>query len=799
MNLDFIRPSWQKVMADLKGDKTRTILVIASIAVGVFAIGAIVSTYVILSRDIGISYASAQPANIEIITDPFDDELVKGVENVPGVQKAEGRQLLAMRVGQDGQSWRPLDIVAVDDPSAAELNLLTTVSGTKYPGDRELVVREDMMNTTGLQPGETALLQLADGTVRSLPVAGTVGDQYAAGDFSAPPRGYVTLDTAEWLGGQAGFNRLYVQIDAGNDEAAIDAVAAEVEDKVERTGRAIYRTNTNKTTEHPMESTVLALVGVLGVLGVLIMFLSSSLIINTLNALLTQHRRQIGVMKLVGARGFNISVMYIALIIGYGIIALIIAVPLGVIAGYGLASFMGGMLSIDIQGFRVVPIAVVIQIVLAFAVSLIAGYFPVNAGAKMTVRRAISEDNPAEQKSRVGLVDRLGVWFTWLSRPLLISIRNTFRRKARLALTLFTLVMAGAIFIGVFNVRASLNGFMDTMSQHFLADVMVTFKEPYRAAQIERELQQIPGVKLVESWGAASAEVLDENDNVDSNLIIIAPPEDTSLLEVDMVDGRWLEADDEKVLIVSDAIWEEHPDFEVGDTLRVQFPGGRAEEWPVVGIYRFISMAGDMLAYANYDTISYLTNTPGQATSYRIVAQTETLEGQQALSQTIDQFLRGRGYKISNVEAGKVTRQQQSQAMVILVVFLMTMAILTAVVGSIGLMGTMGMNVLERTREIGVMRAIGAVDGEIIKSVVIEGVMIGLISWVMAVVLSFPISFALLRTISTAMMGTAMPLEITMLGPAIWLGVVIFLSIVASIWPARNAARLTIREVLAYE
>jgi putative ABC transport system permease protein len=439
------------------------------------------------------------------------------------------------------------------------------------------------------------------------------------------------------------------------------------------------------------------------------------------------------------------------------------------------------------------------QIILAFAVSLIAGYFPVNAGAKMTVRRAISDDNPGEQKSRYGLVDRLGVWFKWLSRPLILSIRNTFRRKARLALTLFTLVMAGAIFIGVFNVRASLNSFMDTMTQHFLADVMVNFNEPYRSAQVERELMQIPGVKLVESWGAAAAEIVDENDKVQSNLIIIAPPEDTTLLDVDMVAGRWLEADDEKSLVVSDAIWDDYPDFEVGDSLRVQIPGQRVEEWPVVGIYRFISMAGDMLGYANYETISYLTNTPGQATNYRVVAQVESLEGQNALSQEIDQFLRGRGYKISNVEAGKVTRQQQSQAVNILVVFLMTMAILTALVGSIGLMGTMGMNVLERTREIGVMRAIGAVDGQIIKSVVIEGTMIGMISWIAAVGLSFPISFVLLRTISTAMMGTAMPMQITPLGFAIWLGVVIFLSVVASIWPARNAARLTIREVLAYE
>jgi len=127
------------------------------------------------------------------------------------------------------------------------------------------------------------------------------------------------------------------------------------------------------------------------------------------------------------------------------------------------------------------------------------------------------------------------------------------------------------------------------------------------------------------------------------------------------------------------------------------------------------------------------------------------------------------------------------------------MAILTAVVGSIGLTGTMGMNVLERTREIGVMRAIGAVDGEVIKSVVVEGMVIGLISWVIAGILSFPISFVLLRLISTAMLGTEMPLEITMTGFIIWLAVVVTLSVVASMVPARSAARLTIREVLAYE
>jgi putative ABC transport system permease protein len=127
------------------------------------------------------------------------------------------------------------------------------------------------------------------------------------------------------------------------------------------------------------------------------------------------------------------------------------------------------------------------------------------------------------------------------------------------------------------------------------------------------------------------------------------------------------------------------------------------------------------------------------------------------------------------------------------------MAVLTAVVGSIGLMGTMGMNVLERTREIGVMRAIGAVDREIVKSVVVEGLMIGLISFAAACVISIPISFILLRIISEALVGTVMDLQITPAGFTIWLVTVVVLSMVASLWPARGASRLTIREVLAYE
>ncbi|UCC54065.1 MAG: ABC transporter permease [Anaerolineaceae bacterium] len=800
MKASFLRPSWRKVLADLWVSRTRTLLVVASIAVGVFAVGTIASMYVIVAEDIRVGYAAAQPANIEIITDPFDDNMVKTVQNIDGVSAAEGRQMVPVRVSLDGETWKPLDVMANEDFTNSTINLIDLVDGTAEPGDRELIVRRDRMNSSGLSAGDQALMQLPNGTLRNVPVVGEVSDQYAAGDFTAPPRGYMTLNSAEWIGGQDNYNRLYVQVEGdGNNEAAIADVAERVEDKLERTGRTIYRTNTNKTTEHPAESIALAMIGVLGALGVLVMLLSSSLIVNTLNALLTQHRRQIGVMKLVGARSFQISVMYIALIVFYGIIALIIAVPLGVMAGYGLAVFMGDFMSVAIQEFRVIPVAIILQVVLAMAIPLAAGYFPVNKGSKTTVRRAISEDGPGESSSSKGLLDRMGTRMRWLSRPLLLSIRNTFRRKGRLALTLFTLIVAGSIFIAVFNVRSSLNGFMDKLGQHFMADVMVTLEQPYRIPKVEQLAFQVPGIQKVEGWSGTVFELLDEDDKVLSNLLVSAPPAGTTFVNPDMIAGRWLEPGDEKVLVVSDTIYNQYPDLQPGDTLRVSIQDGRAEEWPVIGVFPFVDMLGDSLGYANYDTIATELNAPGVAATFRMEADATNMEEQQAISTAIDDRLRAAGIKVSNVEAGLVTRQQQSQGMNILVIFLLIMALLTAVVGSIGLMGTMGMNVLERTREIGVMRAIGAVDGEIMKSVVVEGMMIGLISWAVAVILSFPISFFLLRIISTAMIDTEMSLKITGIGFIIWLGVVVLLSVVASMVPARSAARLTIREVLAYE
>ncbi|MBN1994623.1 MAG: FtsX-like permease family protein, partial [Anaerolineae bacterium] len=130
---------------------------------------------------------------------------------------------------------------------------------------------------------------------------------------------------------------------------------------------------------------------------------------------------------------------------------------------------------------------------------------------------------------------------------------------------------------------------------------------------------------------------------------------------------------------------------------------------------------------------------------------------------------------------------------------MLVMAILLAVVGGLGLMGTMSINVLERTREMGVMRAVGASNGAILQIIIVEGILIGILSWLVAIVVALPISKLLSNLIGQQLLGTELTYTFSLFGTLMWLAVVIVLSVIASFLPAWNASRMTVREVLAYE
>ena len=327
------RPRWNKVTSDLWSNKIRSLLVIASITVGLFAVGLITSMYVIITEDLKTGYASVNPANIQIITNAFDTDLVDHIRSVPGVRQAEGARTITLRVRSADGDWKPIEIKAIPDIAGMQIDQVNLEQGVWPPKDREMVVDHYKLGDLPSGVGGMIEVELPSGKVRQIPLVGVVNDQTigssgGGGFFLAPAQGYVTLDTLDWLEYPDTMNHLYVTATGdSNDEQYLREVSNRVSSEIESTGRVVSNSVVRATDDHPNRVYVQAISSVLFVLGFLVMFLSAFLITNTLSALLGQQEHQIGVMKTIGARRGQIISIYMVLIFIFGLTAFVISLP----------------------------------------------------------------------------------------------------------------------------------------------------------------------------------------------------------------------------------------------------------------------------------------------------------------------------------------------------------------------------------------------------------------------------------------------------------------------------------------
>ena len=511
-------PRWRKVLRDLWGNKLRTLLVVLSIAVGVFAVGMIAGARATTVTALDASWNSTNPASVTLYTDLFDEELLYTMRHMPGVREADARRQTTVRfqnaayVDASGKSvqaltspdeakWRNLSLYAYPDYESIRVGRVRPQSGAWPPPERQVLIERASLGWMGAQVGDTVLVKAWDGRLRELRIAGTVHDPgQMQASWIGTAIGYVDRDTMDWLGASRNFDELHVIAAAANPaRSELTGLAQALRTKVEKCGRTVYYTYIPTPGKHPAGETVEPMLMILGVLGFLALILSGLLVVNTMQALLTQQVRQMGIMKAVGARNGQIMGIYCGMVVAFGVLALTVAVPLGALGAQGLTQFMAGLLNFNIEGFAIPPQVLALEVAVGLAVPLLAALYPIITAARITPREAMSDYGLAARRSARAKASRLRFHLP-LARPTLLSLRNTFRRKGRLALTLATLILGGAIFIGVFSVRDSLLYTLDNMFQYTDYDAFLIFRNAHRINQIEAEALSVPGVTAAEGW-----------------------------------------------------------------------------------------------------------------------------------------------------------------------------------------------------------------------------------------------------------------------------------------------------------
>jgi putative ABC transport system permease protein len=793
-----LNPRWQKVRRDILSNKTRTVLVVLSIAVGIAAIGMVTGSHVVMSHDLPAAYAQINPAHGLIGLSGFDENLVQSIARMPEIAAAEGKSRIGVQVRVGPDQWQDMRIFALADFNNIRINKLRPTAGAWPPPKRTILVERASLPVLNATVGDTLTIKTADGVEKQLQIAGLAHDlNEISAEFTGLPFAYMSVDTMEWLGYGRDFDRLYLTVAADStNKAHIQAVVDKVQKRLERGGYTVYWNFVPEPGQHEMEQFLTPMLLIFGVLGVLSLLLSCFLVVNIISAILAQQTRQIGVMKTLGARSGQIVRMYLVTTLGFSVLALLVAIPLGWLGQRANTGFMSGLMNFDVVTTGIPPQVLALEIGIGLVVPLLAALYPIRRGTRVTVREAISEYGLGKGHFGENWIDRLLERVRGFSRPMLISLRNTFRRKGRLLLTLTTLTLASAIFIAVFSVRSSLLLTLDDALSYWNYDISLNLSRPYRVDYLEREALTVPGVVAAESWGFWGTRRIRPDGANSNDLLLIAPQPNSQMIEPVLLAGRWLLPDDENAVVINTDVTKAEPDLQVGNTLVLDIEG-REERWTVVGVVRGV-LSGPFL-YVNYPYFAKVTRTVGRAGTLQVITAPQDAATQERVAKALDDHFATLGITINAAETTNQTREQVITQFNVIIIILSVMAILLAVVGGLGLMGTMSINVLERRREIGVMRAIGAANDSILRIVIVEGVIIGALSWLFGTLLALPLGKALSDAVGVGFIQAELSYRFSTGGAGGWLVVILLIAAVASLLPARGASRITVREVLAYE
>lgn len=794
---------YYKIWRDITYNKGRSSLVILSIVLGVFAIGLTLGARTILLREMTAAYHRSTPPDLIVGTQTlFDESLSNSLVRDPEIAAAYGRRTVNMRVQTGVESWQTIEMIVLEDTADMRVGQVELESGEWPARAGEILIERHGMGLVAAQIGDTLLIESHDGTRREATITGTTYDvaQFASG-LSGVVYGYVAPETLAGFGTVAPHlsDELYISLardktDGEHVEAMLTHVESLVDDS--RVGLA-YIFPPGNPGEHGAQEVVSAIGVLLVTLGILTLVLATFLITNTMAALMSRQIRQIGVMKTVGASPLQLVGMFMLIPMAYGILALMIALPLGFFGGRFLATYVLGIVNFNAADLSFPTWLWVLQIVLGLLVPLVAALVPVMMTSRTSVREAV-DNMVIKSTNSDGLFSRIFLTVTdqWLnlSRPMIISLQNTFRRKGRLAFTLVALTLGSAIYMAVSTLQLSTDRTLTEAIAFSNHDIVVRLEQPERLTVLQQRLSHVSALEHMEGWQTGGTRIVFEEAGRDSPFIALnAIPVGSEMVIPRLHAGEWLNNPSENQIVVNTDVIDAEPTLKIGDeiTLSIQ---GKEERWTIIGIAK--TQLNGRTIYMPFEQYAFKYGRPDRASQLVItgadgVSQTE-------LSQIIDRELGRLGIAtvgIDTVESGQDDMRFQFG---IVTMLLTVMSVLITAVGSFGLVGTMGMNVMERIREIGVMRSIGADTQAILRIVIIEGLVIGLLGWFLGVFLSYPIGRLLSQEIGNIMMNSPLTHTFSLRGVALWLLIVATLSSLASLMPALNAARQEVRETLAH-
>jgi putative ABC transport system permease protein len=791
-----------KMLRDLKLYKGRTILTLIGVLIGMTAMGAILSAYAILNREMNRNFMDTNPASIVFNVSNLDAKAIKLIQESHRNTDVAIRKTTVARVAKGDNTYGIIHLRAIQDFKELQVDTFALEKGSFPTEAFEMALERDcfkVLKNLSNGIGESLFIKLPGGIAKEIQISGIVhAPGLAPASMEHYSYGFLTLAGLKNLGYQGWYDEIRIVCHDGrfNREQMIK-VAREIKKTLMENGYLVKRVDVLKPGKHPHASQLNSILFLLQAFTAISLLVACIIIINLLNFIIAKQSKQIAIMKTVGAGISDIVWPYFGYVLIISLIALALSFPIAVLAGSGYSDFAANILNFKIASYEVPFWVFIIQSITGILIPLIAAAYPIFKSSSRCVKDGLIEKAgtlaDGDRKNPCGKRINIAI-----NSKIMIPINNLFRKRSRTILAVLALTAGGILFMTSRNIVASIDKTVDASFRSFRWDLDIRLAQNYPQDKLQRVLKKVTGIDNAEIWGSNTM-ILKKADGTDSaNYMVKIIPEKPQLLNHAIAD-KFKANGSQNPIIVTKALATDEK-LKPGTKVRIESNGHIAEVL-VTGVVN--EVPDFSAAYIAHDTYQKLFSGKFNQNILARARRQLILEQRKNNNDTyiagIEKVFQSSGIEIAENWNVNALRKAFVDHLRVIVAILSVIAMLAVFVGGLSIGSAVGINISERKREIGVLRAVGVNSYQNIIMVLIEVLLMGIAGWLAAVVLSYPVSVLVGNYFGQIFLNANLQNTLSVSGMLQWLAISVTVSLLSGFIPAWRAATSSLREMLTYE
>lgn len=805
----------KKIWRDLAERKGRSAITILGLCIGFWGVGSAAVAWLVLSNDLAGNFTRTNPPAIAMTIEERGVIDVRRIGAIEGVREIESRPQLSGRIQYGPDRWLGFVLWVVEDFTDMRVGTVFAEDGTLPPPPGTIVVERDGLplanflkkraqsgsvghNTPIVDPDTPFVrfedvpipVQLAGGVDVMAEISGTVFDpRQAPSRMEMRIYAYAERDTvAQW--GAAITDRLLVTPAPGyEDEAAIHETAARLEARLAELGYGAVETTYPSHTKHVHQFQMNSILWLISGVGALALLMSVVLVVDLIAGILTNQVRQIGVLKAIGASARQITLIYATEMVLVGAISAAIAMPFAVRSGFVVSGWLAALLNFELLTEELPLSAYAGFLIAASLFPVVAALPAVRHWSRVSVTDALQHFGVNPEQENLLRIDRITAP---LALDMRMGLRNAFRKPRRTFMTAAALGLGLLVFMVAMNTRSSLLYTAETEEAARRYDVLIGFEEPIDASRVAW-MNAFPIVERAETWRIERATIVSLNEAQEDNFRLFRVPDDSDMMKPNLLSGHWLSDGLADGVVISHRLQQAWPDLVPGAPVRLDVNGQELAA-TVIGVVKEFGPASLYIHDADYR--AQLNDQDQRVNAGFVRLREPTEKNLAALTALLESHFELAQVRIRGLQSGKIASRVIRGHLDSIITTLLVLALLVLSVSVLGMSSAISTNIVERGRELAILRSIGGTPAAIRRILSSEAVTIAIIGWACALLMAAAISSTVSDFFGQALVEYPFDFRFSSLGVASSFGLAVLLAVLASIAPAHVANRQSVRVAL---